>query len=243
MEIFDKENFLKKTVIENFDMFDTLRTLNADNVNQHPTERDDLFSSLTVVENINDFDRWLNRNGDNFLKTDYLRGKIKISVDDSINLFGMFNVEAAFKHYAIGNLSFEENCIMNDCGPRGYNSPNLMPLMGLICVRKRVMEDSSNFNSFKTRIIEFMLKKVCEDRSRNLNHQTKEVINKLMVILAEHVNQTSASGDYPWVLSDKLLDELGQIDKKSDWTKQIVKHTLENTAPQLKEEQKSSTFK
>ena len=96
------------------------------------------------------------------------------------------------------------------------------------------MEDNLQFDSFKSKVIELLIKKVCESkRGERFYNSKKETINKLMVILAEHITRTSPSGIYPWVLTDELLEELEKIPDRSDWPNIIINYTLTNTVQQF----------
>ena len=233
MEIIDNGNYVWSN---SPGIIELLRKLNVINVNENPTVRDDLFSLLTVVEDINEFKGWLGGEVSQYLKIDSSNGNVRIYVDDSKDNkpFEYFSVDAAFSHYRIGNLSYENDYIKNDCGPRGYNPPNFNTLYALLTMRSVIMEDNLQFDSFKSKVIELLIKKVCESkRGERFYNSKKETINKLMVILAEHITRTSPSGIYPWVLTDELLEELEKIPDRSDWPNIIINYTLTNTVQQF----------
>ena len=235
MEIIDNGNYVWSNSLG---IIELLRKLNVINVNEIPTVRDDLFSLLTVVEDINKFYGWLDRGASQYLKIiDYSNGNVRIYVDDSKDKpFENFNVDVAFSHYRAGKLSYdsENDYIKYDCGTIGYNKPYFNTLYALLTMRSIIMEDNLQFDSFKSKVIELLIKKVCESKwEKRFYNSKKETINKLMVILAEHITRTSPSDIYPWVLTDELLEELEKIPDKKDWPNIIINYTLTNTVQQF----------
>lgn len=231
MEILSKERFLEKKVVENFDLFDTLRHLNSTNVNDDPEERDALFSALTVVENIYRFENWAYQCDEDELKKEWVKGNLRIYVDDSkfSDPLKGFSMSAAFTHYKSDRIKYKDGCLMNHYGQQGYNPPDMWSLMALKKVRRLVMENPKDFDILKLRLTEYLIKKVCETRDVYYNPANKEALNKLMVILAEHVTKTNPSDDYPEVLTEDLLEYMRLESNNHKWPEVILKHTLTET--------------
>lgn len=245
MEILSEKKFLAKQESENFDLFDILRSLNADNVNDRPTELDELFSALTVVEKIYDFKDFSEYDEINkCLISSYENGALTIRVDDSKDpdLLSGFSVEQAFEHYRAmqDRLHFKNNYITNYCGPQGYNPANFYSLYALLRMRKVIKADPYQFDAFKLRITEFLIQKVCDTGDILYSQGNKDAINKLMVILAEHITNSKSSDEYPQVLSEELLAALSRIPYKQYWPKEIIKYTLNNTVKRFSEEKSAA---
>ena len=248
MEILSEKKFLEKQASENFDLFDTLRSLNANNVNDRPKELDELFSALTVVEDINSFiDLSSLREINEYLNLSYENGVLTIQVDDSkpMKLCGGLSVETPFTHYSMmhSRLHFKNNYITNYCGPQGYNPPRFDSLCALLEMRKVIKADPYQFDVFKLKITEFLIQKVCESGDKWYSQANKDAINKLMVILAEQVTDSNPSDEYPQVLSAELLANLSQISNINGWTNEIILYTLSETVKRFSDEKTASNHR